>query len=78
MDGMKLEPDSDSDNEPVSALCETEFMDMKEEDSPSVNGSDILGITDEVQLNVVLQNTHIHTLCIPVIKMTQKSVACVW
>jgi hypothetical protein len=47
MDGMKMEPDSDSDNEPVSYLCETEFMDMKE-DSLNTNGSDILGITDEV------------------------------
>lgn len=45
---MKMEPDSDSDNEPVSALCETEFMDMNEEDSPTAIGSHILGITDEV------------------------------
>jgi KRAB domain-containing zinc finger protein len=37
MDRIKTEPDSDSDLEPVSALCETELMDVKE-DSASANG----------------------------------------
>jgi len=46
MDGIKTEPDSDSDIEPVSALCETELMDVKE-DSVSANG--LTSITAEVQ-----------------------------
>lgn len=46
MDGIKTEPDSDSDIEPVSALCETELMDVKE-DSATANG--LSSITDEVQ-----------------------------
>jgi hypothetical protein len=50
MDEVKLEPDLDSDTEPVSTLCETEFMNIRE-DSPSANSSDI---SDEVQLSVVL------------------------
>jgi hypothetical protein len=53
MDEIKMEPDSDSDAEPVSALCETEFMDMRE-DAPRSNSSDISGVADEVQLFVVL------------------------
>jgi len=47
MDGIKTEPDSDSDTEPVSAFCETELMDVKE-DSASANG--LSSITAEVQL----------------------------
>jgi hypothetical protein len=54
MDGIKMEPDSDSDAEPVSALCETEFMDIKEGDALNSSGSDILGITDKVQFHIVL------------------------
>ena len=46
MDGIKTEPDSDSDLEPVSALCETELMDVKE-DSAGANG--LSSITAEVQ-----------------------------
>lgn len=46
MDGIKTEPDSDSDIEPVSALCETELMDVKE-DCASANG--LSCITAEVQ-----------------------------
>jgi hypothetical protein len=57
MDGMKLEPDSDSNNEPVSALCETELVDVKEEDSPSASASDILVVMIEVQLSVAVHNT---------------------
>jgi hypothetical protein len=53
MDDVKLEPDSDSDTEPVSTLCETEFMNIRE-DSPSANSSDISGVSVEVQLSVVL------------------------
>jgi hypothetical protein len=47
MDGIKIEPDSDSDIEPVSALCETELMDVKE-DYASASGSS--SITAEVHL----------------------------
>jgi hypothetical protein len=50
MDEVKLEPDSDSDTEPVSALCETELMNIQE-DSPSANSSHV---SDEVQLAVDL------------------------
>lgn len=53
MDEVKLEPDSDSDIEPASTLCETELMSIQE-DSPSVNSSDISDVSDEVHLSVVL------------------------
>ncbi|XP_023706665.1 zinc finger protein OZF-like isoform X1 [Cryptotermes secundus] len=46
MDEVKLEPDSDSETEPASTLCETEFMNILE-DSSSVNSSDISGVSDE-------------------------------
>jgi hypothetical protein len=75
MDGMKLEPDSDSDNEPVSALCETELMDMKEEDSPSASASDMLVVMNEVQLSVASHNTR---TVYPVIEITSKYTKSEW
>jgi hypothetical protein len=47
MAAVKSEPDSDSDIEPVSALCEAELMDVKE-DSANANG--LSNIRAEVHL----------------------------
>lgn len=69
MDGIKTEPDSDSDIEPASALCETELMDVKE-DSASANG--LSSITAEVQFcdNLYssrnMEMAYVHIKCIVV------------
>lgn len=69
MDGVKAEPDSDSDIEPVSALCETELMDVKE-DSAIANG--LSSITAEVQFcdslytSRNLEMAYVHIKCVVV------------
>jgi hypothetical protein len=67
MDDIKIEPDSDTDIEPVSALCETELMDVTE-DSASANG--LSSVTAEVHLCDNLNSSrnmevaYIHIKCI--------------
>jgi hypothetical protein len=69
MDEIKTEPDSDSDVEPVSALCETELMDVKE-DSAIANGLSSntaeVRFCDSLYSSRILEMAYVHFKCIAV------------
>lgn len=75
MDGIKTEPDSDSDLEPVSALCETELMDVKE-DSAGANG--LSSITAEVQFCDNLYSSRNMEMAYLHIKIIVVISLCIW